>query len=130
MSRHVVLLWFTVPALFPIYFMVVSALKTNSEYAVNQLGSRNTPCSHVARGAGRRQSAPMAAELGDLHDGRGPRLDGGRDAMRVSDQPDRWRPSRWLFSLLIALMVVPPIVLVIPLFQMVVDLHQLNTYSP
>jgi ABC-type glycerol-3-phosphate transport system permease component len=40
----------------------------------------------------------------------------------------RWRPGRLVASLLIALMVVPPIVLIIPLFQMAADLSQLNTY--
>jgi ABC-type glycerol-3-phosphate transport system permease component len=39
-----------------------------------------------------------------------------------------WRPGGVILSVLIALMVVPPIVLVIPLFQMVVDAQQLNTY--
>ena len=37
-SRHAVLLIFTASALFPIYFMVSSALKTNGEFAANQLG--------------------------------------------------------------------------------------------
>jgi ABC-type glycerol-3-phosphate transport system permease component len=40
----------------------------------------------------------------------------------------RWRPSRWLLTLMIALMVIPPIVLVVPLFQVVVELNQLSTY--
>ena len=40
----------------------------------------------------------------------------------------RWRPSRLISSLLIGLMVIPPIVLIIPLFQMAADLSQLNTY--
>ena len=41
----------------------------------------------------------------------------------------QWRPGQWLLTLLIALMVIPPIVLMIPLFQMVVDMNELNTYQ-
>src|SRR5215468_6799852 len=37
----------------------------------------------------------------------------------------RWPSGRLVLGLLIALLVVPPIVLVIPLFQMVVDVNQL-----
>ena len=40
----------------------------------------------------------------------------------------RWPSGRFVLGLLIALLVVPPIVLIIPLFQMVVDVNQLNTY--
>jgi ABC-type glycerol-3-phosphate transport system permease component len=40
----------------------------------------------------------------------------------------RWRPSRWLLTVMIALMVIPPIVLIVPLFQMVVQVNQLSTY--
>jgi raffinose/stachyose/melibiose transport system permease protein len=40
----------------------------------------------------------------------------------------RWPAGRLVLGILIALLVVPPIVLVVPLFQMVVDVHQLNTY--
>jgi raffinose/stachyose/melibiose transport system permease protein len=128
--RHAVLLAFMAVALTPIYFMVVNALKTNDEYAGNQLA----PPHHLV--------------LSTLHDS----LAGG-DLYRwmlnsllitgvsvlVSTAVAAfgaypislmsWRPGGALLSILIALMVVPPIVLVIPLFQMTVDLHQLNTYQ-
>src|SRR5690242_4430077 len=42
-SRHIVLLAFSALTLFPIYFMIVSALKTNDDFASNQTG----PPSHV-----------------------------------------------------------------------------------
>jgi raffinose/stachyose/melibiose transport system permease protein len=125
-----VLLAFMGLALTPIYFMVVNALKTTDEYAGNQL------------------SPPHDLVFSTLHDS----LAGG-DLYRwmlnsllitgvsvlvstavatLGAYPITlmsWRPGGALLSLLIALMVVPPIVLVIPLFQMTVDLHQLNTYQ-
>ena len=39
----------------------------------------------------------------------------------------RWRAGPFVYAALIALLVVPPIVLVVPLFELVVDLRQLNT---
>ena len=41
----------------------------------------------------------------------------------------RWRAGRYLLGVLISLMAVPPIVLVIPLFQEAVSLQVLNTYG-
>ena len=130
LARHLVLLAFMALALVPIYFMVVNALKTNAEYAGNELA----PPHHLV--------------LSTVHDS----LAGGElfrwmlnsllitaasvlistavaacGAYPISLM--NWRPGGVLMSVLIALMVVPPIVLVIPLFQMVVDAHQLNTYQ-
>jgi ABC-type glycerol-3-phosphate transport system permease component len=129
-GHHVVLLWFAALALTPIYFMLVNAFKTNSEYAGNQLGPPHHPVistihdslaggdlfhwmlnSLLITGASVLISTVVAACA----------------AYPISLMD--WRPGRVLMSVLIALMVVPPIVLVIPLFQMVVDAHQLNTYQ-
>jgi raffinose/stachyose/melibiose transport system permease protein len=125
-----VLLVFVALALVPIYFMIVNAFKTNAEYAGNQL------------------APPHDVVFSTLHDS----LAGGElfrwmlnsllitaasvlistavaalGAYPISLM--NWRPGGVLLSVLIALMVVPPIVLLIPLFQMVVDAHQLNTYQ-
>jgi len=124
-----VLLAFSALALFPIYFMVVNALKTSGDYADNAIGP------------------PRRLVLSTLHDA----LAGG-DLYRwllnsllitaasvaisttlaaLAAYPIslmRWRPGPIVLGFLIALMVVPPIVLIIPLFQLVVDAHQLNTY--
>jgi ABC-type glycerol-3-phosphate transport system permease component len=129
-ARHLVLLSSIAVALVPIYFMVVNALKTNDEYASNQLG----PPHHLV--------------LSTLHDS----LAGGDlyrwmlnsllitgTSVLISTAVAAfgaypislmsWRPGGVLLSGLVSLMVVPPIVLVIPLFQMAVDVHQLNTYQ-
>jgi ABC-type glycerol-3-phosphate transport system permease component len=128
-SRHMTLLAFTALSLLPIYFMVVSAFKTEAEFAGNQLGP------------------PLRLTLTSLTDA----LAGG-DLYRwllnsfiitaasvlvstalaaLAAYPlslMRWPSGRFILGLLIALLVVPPIVLIIPIFQMVVDLRQLNTY--
>src|SRR5271166_1492258 len=42
-GRHAVLLMFSALALFPLYYMVVSALKTNTDFAGNQIGVPTRP---------------------------------------------------------------------------------------
>ena len=128
-AKHVVLLLFVVGALAPLYFMLVNSFKTADEYLSNPYGLPRHP---------------TTATLGNaLH---------GGDLYRwllnsfvftfasvtlstaiaaLAAYPIallRWRPGGWLLSVLIALMVLPPIVLVVPLFQLVADLGQLNTY--
>jgi raffinose/stachyose/melibiose transport system permease protein len=128
-ARHAVLLAFSAVALFPIYFMVVNALKTNDEFASNQTGVPHHPVlstfhTSVAGGDMYRwllnslfitaASVALSTALAALA------------AYPLSLM--RWRPGRLVGSLMIALMVMPPIVLIIPLFQMTADLNQLNTY--
>ena len=128
-SRHLLLLSFTLLSLLPVYFMVVSAFKTKSEFASNQMGLPAEPTlasltealkggdlylwlfnSFVVTAASVLTSTVLAALA----------------AYPLSLM--RWPSGRLVLGLLIALLVVPPIVLVIPLFQMVVDVNQLNTY--
>ncbi len=128
-AKHVVLLLFVAGALVPLYFMLTNSFKSGDEYLSNPYGLPHHP---------------TVATLGDaLH---------GGDLYRwllnsfvftlasvtlstliaaLASYPIallRWRPGGWLLSLLIALMVLPPIVLVVPLFQLVAELGQLNTY--
>jgi ABC-type glycerol-3-phosphate transport system permease component len=124
-----VLLTFAVGSLVPVYFMLVNSFKTDEEYLSNPYG------------------VPSDAVLSTLGDA----LHGG-DLYRwllnsfiftavsvtlstviaaLAAYPLgllRWRPGAWILSILIAFMVLPPIVLVVPLFQLMVDLDQVNTY--
>jgi ABC-type glycerol-3-phosphate transport system permease component len=130
LARHVVLLAFVALALVPMYFMVVNALKTDTEYVSNQLG----PPHDVV---GSTLSDALAG--GDLYRWMLNSLLITGVSVLVSTAVAafgaypislmQWRPGGIVLSVLVALMVVPPIVLVIPLFQMVVAAHQLNTYQ-
>jgi ABC-type glycerol-3-phosphate transport system permease component len=129
-TRHVVLLAFVALALVPIYFMVVNALKTSDEYAGNQLA----PPHHLVL-----STLHSSLAGGDLYRWMlnsvlitGVSVLVSTVVAALGAYPIslmNWRPGGALLSVLIALMVVPPIVLVIPLFQMTVDVHQLNTYQ-
>ena len=79
------LIAFTIAALFPIYFMVVSALKTNSQFASNELGVPAHPTFNTLHEAFAGGSlARLASELGDLHERFGRAVDRARGALRVS----------------------------------------------
>jgi len=127
--RHIVLLTFTGLALIPIYFMVVNALKTNTEYASNELGLPHTPVTstlHEALAGGDLYRWLLNSTLITCASVLVSTALAALAAYPISLM--RWRPGRLLEGVLVALMVVPPIVLVIPLFKMVVQLGQLNTY--
>ena len=128
-GRHGLLLVFSALALLPVYFMVVNAFKTKPEYTGNRIGP------------------PLHPSLASLLD-----AIGGGDLYvwllnsclvtiasvglstalaALAAYPlslMRWRLGPTILGLLIVLLVVPPIVLVVPLFELVVDLRQLNTF--
>jgi ABC-type glycerol-3-phosphate transport system permease component len=127
-SRHAMLLGFSALALLPIYFMLVNAFKTRQEY----LGNRIAPPQHPVM-----SSLADAMAGGDLYSwllnsflvtalsvGISTAL-AALAAYPLSLM--RWRAGPFVYAALIALLVVPPIVLVVPLFELVVDLRQLNT---
>jgi ABC-type glycerol-3-phosphate transport system permease component len=127
--RQLVLLGFCGLALFPVYFMIVSALKTNNDFAGNQLGPPHEVVLSTFHSAltGGDMARWMLNSL--LITSASVLISTGLAACAAYPLSlMRWRPGRWLLMAIIALMVIPPIVLVIPLFQMMANLHQLNTY--
>jgi ABC-type glycerol-3-phosphate transport system permease component len=128
-AKHVVLLLFAVTALVPVYFMVTNSFKTADEYISNPYGIPGDFTLSTLREAWRggdllrwllnsfvftSVSVVLSTAIAALA------------AYPITLM--RWRPGPWLLSVLIALMVLPPIVLIVPLFQLIVDLEQLNTY--
>ena len=128
-GRHGVLLVFSALALLPVYFMVVNAFKTKPEYTGNRIGPPLHPSLASlldAIGGGDLYvwllnsclvtigSVGLSTALAALA------------AYALSLM--RWRFGPAILGLLIVLLVVPPIVLVVPLFELVVDLRQLNTF--
>jgi ABC-type glycerol-3-phosphate transport system permease component len=128
--RHGTLLAFTVVALVPLYFMLASAFKTRDEFVGNQFGLPRAPVlstllDSIAGGELYRwllNSAAVTIAAVVL----------STALAALAAYPIalmKWRTGPYLLGLLIALMVVPPIVLVIPLFQIAAALRQLNTYQ-
>ena len=126
--RHGLLVGFSMLALLPIYFMLVNAFKTRQEYLGNRLALPQHPVL---------TSLSDAMAGGDLYlwllnsflvTAASVCLSTALAALAAYPLSlMRWRAGPFIYAVLIALLVVPPIVLVVPLFEMVVDLRQLNT---
>lgn len=128
--RHVLLLFFALVTLVPIYFMVVNSFKSQAEYLTNPYGVPSDPTLGTLGDAFR--GGDLLRWLGNsalftLASVTLSTIIGALAAYPISLL--RWRPGPWLLGILVGLMVVPPIVLVIPLFKMMVDLGQLNSYQ-
>jgi ABC-type glycerol-3-phosphate transport system permease component len=128
-SRQLVLLLATAIALVPVYVMITGAFKTQAEFLASpwslpaSWSFRNFGVA-VSNGFGRWllnslivTSISVAATM----------------ALAASAA---WGYSRWRFagkqavlSLCIALMVIPPVVLLVPLFQLGAYLHQISTFQ-
>ena len=127
--RQVVLVVATVLALYPVFFMVATALKDRSEYLENQLG------------------LPWPLYLGNFSEA----LRGGTFLLWVKNSAIltlgsvilatacaalaafaiarmRFRGRDVFFSANVALMVVPPVVMLIPLFVLFVNMNLVSTY--
>lgn len=129
-ARHGVLIAFSCIAMVPLYFMLVSAFKTRSEFIGNQFGLPRDPVvstlvQSIAGGELYRwllnsivvtlASVLLSTAMAALA------------AYPISLM--KWRLGPVVLTVLIGLMVVPPIVLVIPLFQIAASFRQLNTYQ-
>jgi ABC-type glycerol-3-phosphate transport system permease component len=128
-SRQVVLLLATAIALVPVYVMITGAFKTQSEFLASPW------------------SLPSRWSFGNF----GVAVRGGFGRWMLNSvivtsiavaitttlaALAAWGYNRWRFSgkhavlsLCIALMVIPPVVLLVPLFQLGADLHQISTYQ-
>ena len=127
-GRHGLLLLFCGLSVLPIYFMVVNAFKTKAEYIGNRIGPPQSPSLN---------SLAEAIGGGDLYlwllnsclvTAASVLLSTALAALAAYPiSLMRWRPGPVVLALLIVLLVVPPIVLVVPLFEMVVRAGQLNS---
>lgn len=128
--RQVVLLSATILSLLPVYFMFVSALKEREEYLANtwglphslflgnfatSLGQESTPSRFVNSIVLTVGSVAISTLLACLAAYAFARL--------------RVPAKGTLFNLILALMVVPPVVMVVPLFVSMASLKLVNTYQ-
>jgi ABC-type glycerol-3-phosphate transport system permease component len=127
--KHALLLLFALVTLVPIYFLVVNSFKSQAEYLTNPYGLPNDPTLDTLGDAFR--GGDLVRWLGNSALFTVASVTLSTIVAALAAYPIsllRWRPGPWLLGILLGLMVVPPIVLVIPLFKMMVDLGQLNSY--
>ena len=127
--HHLVLLGFVALTLIPLYFMVVNAFKTDADYLAHQYAPPSSPTLQTLFDAFRggefftwlKNSFILTTAAVGLST-----LIAALAAYPIALM--RWKPGGLILTIMVALMVVPPIVLIIPLFQMTVQLDQVNTY--
>ena len=128
--KQVVLVLFSLVCIFPLYYLFVTAFKTKGEYLVNLFGVPLQPAldnfSTVFRGRrfllwfGNSLILTGGSVLAGLVISLAAAWAFAKMVFRFRDQ---------LFSFLLLLMIVPPVVMVIPLFKLMIAAGILNTYG-
>lgn len=128
--RQLVVLFFTALSLFPVYFMAVSSLKSKADYLENKfnLPPHPIPDNFLTAFAGEKFLIRFANST---------ILTVGSVAVSLliaclaayAFARMRFPGKRTLFNLILSLMVVPPVVMVVPLFVTMVRLKLVNTYQ-
>jgi ABC-type glycerol-3-phosphate transport system permease component len=128
--KQLLLVLFSFLCLFPLYFLFVTAFKTKAEYLTNLFGVPLAPIldNFVTVFRGKRFLLWFANSLiltgGSVLAGL---LISLAAAYAFAKMAFRFREQ--LFGFLLVLMIVPPVVMVIPLFKIMIALGILNTYA-
>ncbi len=128
--RQILVVFATLLSLFPVYFMTVSSFKTKAEYLANKWGlpsSLDLANFNVA----------LAGEKFFMRFANSAILTVGSVALSLiiaclaayAFARAEFRGKRVLFNLILTLMVVPPVVMVVPLFVTMVRWDLVNTYQ-
>jgi len=129
-SRHVIVILATLMSLFPVYFMAVSAFKTKGEYIANKWGLPLAPIlDNFATAFSGEKFFIRFVNSSILTVGAvGVSLIIACLAAYAFARME-FPGKRTLFNVLLSLMVVPPVVMVVPLFVSMVRLKMVNTYQ-
>lgn len=128
--RQLVVIFFTVLALFPLYFMLVSSLKSKADYLLNKFNLPPHPIIDNFLTA-------FAGEKFLIRFANSTILTVGSVALSLliaclaayAFARMQFPGKRTLFNLMLSLMVIPPVVMVVPLFVTMVRLGLVNTYQ-
>jgi len=130
LARQLVVLFFTLLSLFPVYFMLVSALKSKTDYLANKFNLPPHPIldNFLTAFAGEKFLTRFANSA---------ILTVGAVTVSLvvaclaayAFARMQFPGKRTLFNLMLSLMVVPPVVMVVPLFVTMVRFKLVNTYQ-
>jgi ABC-type glycerol-3-phosphate transport system permease component len=129
-ARQLIVIFVTLLSLFPVYFMAVSAFKTKSEYIANKWG---LPTSLSMTNF----DTALAGEKFFIRFANSTILTVGAISASLiiaclaayAFARMQFPGKRTLFNIILSLMVVPPVVMIIPLFVSMVRWHLVNTYQ-
>ena len=128
-ARHVILIGICLLAIYPLFFVLMTALKTQADYSEDPLGLP-WPLTFSNFGDALRGGEFFTWAKNSLI------LTVGSVAVATVSAAlcsfaiakMRWRGQNVLLSINVALMIVPPVVLLLPLFILWVDLSLISTY--
>jgi ABC-type glycerol-3-phosphate transport system permease component len=128
--RQLIVIFVTLLSLFPVYFMAVSAFKTKSEYMANKWGP---PASLSLANF----DTALAGEKFFIRFANSTILTAGSVGASLiiaclaafAFARMEFPGKRTLFNIILSLMVVPPVVMIIPLFVSMVRWHLVNSYQ-
>ncbi len=128
--RQLIVIFVTILSLFPVYFMTISAFKTKSEYIANKWG---LPVSFSTVNF----DTALAGEKFFIRFVNSTILTAGAVTLSLviaclaafAFARMEFPGKRTLFNIILSLMVVPPVVMIIPLFVSMVSWHLVNTYQ-
>lgn len=129
-SKHIVLIGISLLCVLPLYFMLTAALKSDAGYAADPFGLPLRPqWGNLTQAFSRHNFARLFANSALLT--LASIVIGTFVASLAAYAFSRmeFRGKRAAFPLVISLMSIPPVVMVIPLFVMVVKAHLINTYT-
>lgn len=130
LARQLAVLFFTLLSLFPVYFMLVSSLKSKADYLANKFNLPPHPILDNFLTA-------FAGEKFLIRFANSAILTVGSVTLSLfiaclaayAFARMQFPGKRTLFNLMLSLMVVPPVVMVVPLFVTMVRLKLVNTYQ-
>jgi ABC-type glycerol-3-phosphate transport system permease component len=128
-SRQAIVIGATLLSLFPVYFMIVSAFKTKTEYITDKFGlPHSLYIDNFTTAFAGEKFLIRFANSGILTIGSvGLSLIFACLAAYAFARME-FKGKQFIFNLLLSLMVVPPVVVVVPLFVSMVKLDMVNTY--
>ncbi len=129
-TRQISVIFATLLALFPVYFMTVSAFKTKSEYIANKWGlpvALNFKNFDTALAGEKFFSRFLNSSILTVGAVAASLIIAFLAAFAFARM--EFFGKRTLFNIILSLMVVPPVVMIIPLFVTMVRAHLVNTYQ-
>jgi raffinose/stachyose/melibiose transport system permease protein len=128
--KQIVLVLFAIACIFPVYYMFVTSFKSDAEYLVNRFSIPLKPIMENFFEVLKGETFPRWFLNSII-------LTGGSIAFNTiiaslaafAFAKMSFKNRDTIFSFILTLMVVPPVVMVIPLFKLMIQLHILNTYA-
>jgi ABC-type glycerol-3-phosphate transport system permease component len=126
--NQIILLFFSILAIYPVYYMIVTAFKTRPDWLHDQFGLPNPFTLQNITGALKEGEIPLWFGNSIIVTIASLLVSTAVSALAAyAIARFRFRGRSFYFNMMIALMVIPPAVLILPLFVLMVNINLINT---